>query len=126
MKSKNIPLAVTDIVKFANQYLSIFDAFNHLSKGEKDVLSLIMTHKNSFIKDDEIREKLLLDYDVKMDTSRTLNVTEARLNNIISNLRKKNALIKTKHGNKLHEAYDIREITLPFDLTFSWDAEIQK
>jgi hypothetical protein len=120
MVNENIVLDVKDIRDFAVQYLTILDSFNHLTEGEKKLLVEIMIHKNSFIEDNEIREKLLLDFDVKYDASVYLDITDARLNNILSNLRKKNTVIKTKLGNKLHQVYDLRNVKLPLSLTFSW------
>jgi len=118
---KKIELESNSVLQFARQYLEIIDAFNHLSDGEKDVLSYIMTSQNAFIQDDSIREKLLLDYDVKSYIMQDLDITEARLNNVISSLRKRDVIIKTKSGNKLNGPYDfMREVELPFQLTFIW------
>lgn len=125
--TKEINLPVNDLETFALQYLSFIDPFNHLSDGEKDVLSKVMTSNSAFIQDDVIREKLLLDYDVKTYIMHSLDITEARLNNVISKLRKKNAIIKTVHGNKLHDAYVLLNVELPFSLVFKWEyAESQK
>lgn len=119
--TKEIKLNIDNIVSFALQYLSFIDPFNHLSDGEKEVLSRIMTSDVALMKDDVIKEKLLLDYDIKSNIVSELSITEARLNNIITNLRKKNTIIKTKSGNKLHDAYDLSNIELPFSLIFKWE-----
>jgi len=124
--TKEINLKVSNLITFANQYLEFINPFNHLSRGEKDILAHIMTSDNVFIENENIKEKMLLDYDVKVHIMETLDITEARLNNVISALRKKGVIIKTKNGNKLHDAYDLTEIELPFNLTFIWDVENQE
>lgn len=122
-KEKVINIEVDNIVTFAVQYLSFIDPFNHLSDGEKEVLARIMTNDVAFY-DDDIREKLLLDYDVKVSLMEQLSITEARLNNIITSLRKKNVLVKTKSGNNLHPAYDMRFVEFPFTLSFKWTPKV--
>lgn len=118
---KIITLQVNDLLTMALQYLGFIDPFNHLSDGEKQVLARIMVNDNAFIEDKVVREKLLLDYDVKISITLDLDITEARLYNILASLRKKEALIKTANGYSLHPAYDFSEINLPYSLTFKWD-----
>jgi biotin operon repressor len=118
---KEVNLKVNDLVTFALQYLAFINPFNHLSDGEKEILARIMTSYSAFLEEDTIREKLLLDYEVKTDIITELDITEARLNNVISSLRKKGVIIKTKNGNKLHEAYTFVNIKLPFSLNIKWE-----
>ncbi len=120
MGSRTVEIPVVDKVTFYTQFLDIVDPFNHIPKGEREVLSILMDNDRTREYGEVIGEKLLLDYDVKQIVMDRVEITEARLNNIIASLRRRGVIIKTVNGNRLHEAYLIADEKIPFTLTFKW------
>lgn len=97
-----IPIS-TNTEKFFRQYLTIMRPLlqPHLSNGELNVLAGLLAINNDYkgIKDD-IKDKLLLDYDNKIRIIESLGINMQVLNNALMNLRKKNYLI----GNRIKDS----------------------
>lgn len=97
-----IPIS-TNTEKFFRQYLTIMRPLlqPHLSNGELNVLAGLLAINNDYkgIKDD-IKDKLLLDYDNKIRIIENLGINMQVLNNALMNLRKKNYLI----GNRIKDS----------------------
>lgn len=115
-----INLKVDTFKTFIKQYLSFINPFNPLTPGETDFLIELLSLESSKIEEEPIYEVMLLDYNNKQIIMERLNITEARLNNIISKLRIKGVIIKTKRGNILYTAYDVRKINLPYTFQINW------
>lgn len=118
-KIVNIP--VKNDYDFYRIYLEIIDAFKHLRDREKDVLACFLSLHSKMKRDrlsDDIRRKLLFDYDTKQDMKNKLGIKEDNFNTIISSLRNKGVLTP---DDDIHEAYHI-DLEYPFTLSFKFNA----
>jgi hypothetical protein len=96
--------------------MEILNAFKHLRDREKDVFAYLLLFNNKMKEQPlEIRDKLLLDYDIKLQIKEALNLKDDNFNCIIHTLRQKGVL-KDRRINPLYEVYP----EFPFEMTFKF------
>lgn len=114
----NIP---TDNKKYFRQCLEILKVMpplDDLSNRELDVLGgfLYYNYKYRDIKEDEVRYKIVFDYDIKIAICDEVGISEATMNNLLTSLRRKNIL----KGTALTSTYGINpetpQILFKFDI----------
>lgn len=117
-KTINIPVKTT--ISFYRYYLEIINVFKHLRDREKDVMAYMMMYNAQMKRDrlsDEIRRKILFDYETKAGIKEALKIKEDNFNTILSSLRQKGVITKE---NDIHEAYHVN-VEYPFTLSFKFD-----
>lgn len=125
-KEINLSWDVSNRGELTYMYLHVLNPLLRPGLSPKEILVLSEIMAEDKYEDDVIREKMLLDYSVKSKIINLLNITEAHLNNIISSLRKKNALIRTNNGNKLADMLDFRNVENSISLNFKFNVKSQE
>lgn len=117
MENKIINIPISTEYQFYRYYIEILNAFKHLREREKDVFAYLLLYNNQLKNQTkEIREKLLLDYDVKMEIKSALGISDQNFNCIIHELRQKGVLMN-RIINPLYEVYP----SFPFTLSFNFN-----
>ena len=100
---KEIPIKCTDR-NFYRYYVELLNPIARLRKKELDVLAQLLYHDNKYKSlEDKIRYKIIFDQDTKLEIRESLNLSEASLNNNLSELRKKKVII----NNQIAKGYRI-------------------
>ena len=116
MEKKEIKIVIKSEFQFYRYYIEILNAFKHLRDREKDVFAYLLLFNNQLRNQPvEIKDKLLLDYDIKMKIKEELDLKDDNFNCIVHTLRKKGVL-KDRRINPLYEVYP----EFPFSLTFNF------
>lgn len=122
MENKTINIPINSEYQFYRYYIEILNAFKHLREREKDVFAYLLLYNNQLgNQTKEIREKLLLDYDVKMEIKSALGISDQNFNCIIHELRQKGVLLG-RVINPLYEVYP----TFPFTLSFNFNITLNE
>ena len=78
------------------RWLDITKSFHKLNNQQQQVLALLLYHHYQFRKEttnNKILWKLVFDYDTKLKIREELNMNDNILQNTLTNLRKKNAIV---------------------------------
>ncbi len=117
MENRIINIPIKTEYDFYRYYVEILNAFKHLRDREKDVFAYLLLFNNNLKNQTpEIREKLLLDYDVKQTIKDKLDLSDENFNCILHTLRKKDVL-RDRRINALYEVYPEFPFTLSFQFT---------
>lgn len=103
--------------EFWLKYLEIMNPVLKLQKKEREVLACILLVSSSNRNHPKLESKLL-DYDSRVKIRSFLKMSEASLNNIISELKKKKFLIKTDAGFKVMKHFSEIETDADHTITF--------
>lgn len=90
--------------EFWKMYLKIMNPILKLQNKEQEVLACIILVAVANRNNTNLESKLL-DYNSRVKIRSYLKMSEASLNNIISDLKKKKLLIKTDLGFKVHDNF---------------------
>lgn len=114
-----IPLKATKD-NFYRYYVELLNPIIKLRKRELDVLAKLMYFNNEY-KDlpEEVRFKIVFDYDTKKKIADDLSISMDVLNNNFSVLRSKNIIVE----NKLAKGFQVYHDDDNFDLTFKFDID---
>lgn len=110
-----------DLKTVIRNYLLLTQPINKLEKREIKVLSLLMYYyfleKPNFKREEDLWKKVF-DYDTKMDIKIELDIPDSNFQNVLSNLRRKKALI----GRKIHEHFlpNIDTSTNSFKISYNF------
>jgi len=119
MKKSTVKLSLKKS-EFWKKYLEIMNPILKLQNKEQLVLACIILIATSNKSNPKI-ESLLLDYDSRVKIRSYLKMSEASLNNNISELRKKHLIIKTDNGFKVHDNFTKLDLseghTIEFKIT---------
>tara|TARA_R110000751_G_C13785448_1_gene481497 strand:+ start:86 stop:469 length:384 start_codon:yes stop_codon:yes gene_type:complete len=112
-----IPIDVK-IDNFYRYYVELINPIIKLRKRELDVLAKLMYYNNEYkdLKED-IRFKIVFDYDTKIKIAKELDISLDVLNNNFSELRNK----KIINDNRLSKGFQIYHNTKEHKLTFKFD-----
>ena len=110
---KSIPIKTSSSM-FYRQYLELLNPLIKLRGKELDVLAALLKYNNK-LKDipEEHRWKIIFEYDTKTDIRTELGLSEARMNNNLSALRKK-SIIKSNRVIKSLLIYPEKECKISF------------
>lgn len=116
MKAINIPINERD---FCKVYVEFLNPILNLTKKESDILGeFLYWYKKYEYLDDEIRDKILFDYDTKKKILIELDINHQTLLNNITSLRKKGWIIGTKLSEKFISLvdYDNKMLVVKFTM----------
>ena len=109
----------TNTETFFRQYLELINPMMGLRKKEMDVLSQLLyyNHKHKEL-DEYIRMKMIFDQDTKVKIRGKLDISEASLNNNLTELRKRGIITKKNSiaSHFLIHPEDKFELTFKFEL----------
>jgi hypothetical protein len=119
---KNIPIKCNDR-NFYRYYVELLNPIIKLRKKELDVLANLLYYDNKY-KDleDKIRYKIIFDQDTKLEIREALNLSEASLNNNLSELRKKKIIVNNQIS-KGYRVYPGEDNKLVFNFVINADSE---
>jgi len=97
--------------------------FHKLRVKEQDVLALLLFYYYEYkkkINDERLVWKMVFDYDTKIRIKEELNIKDGNFQNLMTSLRKNNAIIHKKYF-MINPAYipRVSKVTNRFDITFS-------
>lgn len=119
---KEIPIKCTDR-NFYRYYVELLNPIAKLRKKELDVLAQLLYYDNKYKSlEDKIRYKIIFDQDTKLEIREALNLSEASLNNNLSELRKKK-VIKDNQIAKGYRVYPGEESKLVFNFLIHADSK---
>jgi hypothetical protein len=122
MEKKEITIPISNEYQFFRYYVEFMNAFKHLREREKDVFASLLMFNNKLRNHSvDIREKLLLDYDIKMQIKEALGIKDDNFNCIIHTLRQKDVL-KDRKINPLYEVFP----DFPFTLNITFNETVQE
>lgn len=117
MEKKEINIPINTEYQFFRYYIEFMNAFKHLREREKDVFAYLLLFNNRLAdQHPQIREKLLMDYDIKMEIKNALDLKDDNFNCILHTLRKK-GMLSDRKINSLYEVFP----SFPFTLTFTFN-----
>ena len=128
MKNGKIANIKTTVKNLFFKWLDITKPFHRLTPQQQKVLALILYYNHIYkkeVKNDEIRWKLVFNYDTRMAIKEELGIKEGGFLNILTKLRKKN-IIK---DNKVISTYvpnvdlDSRVFKVIFNFNIDIDAK---
>jgi hypothetical protein len=99
MKNGKIANINVTIKKLFFRWLALTKPFHNLSKQQQTVLGLLLYYNHMYKKDiskDELRWKMVFNYDTKMLIKEELDINDARMQNILTSLRKSGAIINNQ------------------------------
>lgn len=126
MENKIISIPIKTEYEFYRFYIEILNAFKHLRDREKDVFAYLLMFNNGLKNQPQIiKDKLLLDYDLKQEIKSKLNLSDENFNCILHTLRRK-GVIKDRRINPLYEIYPEYPFKLIFDFNIIQNENIQE
>ena len=119
---KKIPIKCTN-KNFYRYYVELLNPIIKLRKKELDVLAQLLYYDNKYKElEEKIRYKIIFDQDTKLEIREALNLSEASLNNNLSELRKKK-IIKDNQITKGYRVYPGEDNQLIFNFVIHADSE---
>ncbi len=116
MKNSIVRIPVSN-QKFWSKYLEILNPVLRLQNKEREVLACIILIATTNRSKPNLEEKLL-DYDSRVKIRSYLKMSEASLNNIISELKKKKLILRTDKGFKVLKQFMDIETNVEHTITF--------
>jgi hypothetical protein len=118
-KTANINITIKDLFK---KWLDITKLFHKLTNQELDVLALLLYYHYKYkqeITNDKILWKIVFDYDTKHLIKEELDIKDQGIQNVLSNLRKKNII----DDGKIRKAYipDLEDKGNNFKIIFNFN-----
>jgi len=101
MERKVIPIN-TEIRTFFRQYVHVLKPVLRLNDRESDILGELMyaNYKHRDLKED-IRYKIIFDYDTRVDMRNALGISEASFNNGLTTLRRSGIIVNNRLSKNL-------------------------
>ena len=108
---------------FFRYWMTLTRPFHKLRVKEQDVLALLLFYYYEYkkkINDERLVWKMVFDYDTKIRIKEELNIKDGNFQNLMTSLRKNNAIIHKKYF-MINPAYipRVSKVTNRFDITFS-------
>lgn len=114
MERKVIPIK-TELRTFFRQYVHIMKPVFKLNDRESDILGELMYFNYKYRElTEDIRYKIIFDYDTKVEIRVNLGITEASFNNGLTTLRKKGILVDNRLAGNLLVIPDSNRFSVTF------------